>query len=75
MSAFDPKRTLVLRIFVRQNGRYLGRMTMPHRANGPVVISLICLAGLFVGGRPATAEVTRIEVTSKQLYGTFRAGE
>ena len=48
---------------------------MPHRANGPVVMFLICLLGLFVGGRPATAEVTRIEVTSKQPYGTFRAGE
>jgi len=48
---------------------------MPHRANGPVVIFLICLASLFVGGRPATAEVTRMEVTSKQPYGTFRAGE
>ena len=48
---------------------------MPHRANGPVVMFLICLLGLFVGGRPATAEVTRIDVTSKQPYGTFHAGE
>ena len=48
---------------------------MPHRANGPVVMFLICLLGLFVAGRPATAEVTRIEVTSKQPYGTFRTVE
>jgi Alpha/beta hydrolase domain len=50
-------------------------MTMSYRANGPVVMFLICLLGLFVWGRPASAEVTRIEMTSKQPYGTFRAGE
>jgi hypothetical protein len=50
-------------------------MTMPHNANGPVVMFLICLLGLFAAGRPATAEVTRIEFTSKQPYGTFRAGD
>ena len=48
---------------------------MPHRPNGPIVMFLVCLLGLLVGGRPAAAEVTRIEVTSKQSYGTFRAGE
>jgi hypothetical protein len=48
---------------------------MQHRANEPVVMFLICLLGLFAAGRPATAEVTRIEITSKQPYGTFRAGE
>ncbi len=48
---------------------------MPHRANDPVVMFLICLLGLFAAGRPATAEVIRIEFTSKQPYGTFRAGE
>ena len=46
---------------------------MPHRANGPVVMFLICLFGLLAA--PANAEVTRIDFTSKQPYGTFRAGE
>jgi hypothetical protein len=46
---------------------------MPHRAHDPVVMFLVCLLGLFAAGRPATAEVTRIEFTSKQPYGTFRA--
>jgi hypothetical protein len=36
---------------------------------------LICLLTLFVASRPATAEVTRLEFTSKQRYGTFRASE
>jgi hypothetical protein len=48
---------------------------MPHRANGPFVMFVICLLGLFIGDRPATAEVTRIEFASKQPYGTFGAGE
>jgi hypothetical protein len=48
---------------------------MPHRASGLVVMFLICLLGLFVAARPASAEVTRIEFTSKQPYGTFRAGD
>jgi hypothetical protein len=43
---------------------------MPHRANGPVVMFLICLFGLLAA--PANAEVTRIDFTSKQPYGTFR---
>jgi hypothetical protein len=38
---------------------------MPHRPNSPVVMFLIC----------ASAEVTRIEYTSKQPYGTFRVGD
>jgi hypothetical protein len=36
---------------------------------------LICLLGLSAAARPASAEVTRIEFTSKQPYGTFRAGD
>ena len=48
---------------------------MPHRAHGSVAMFLICLLGLFAAARSATAEVTRIEFTSKQPYGTFRAGE
>lgn len=48
---------------------------MPHRANGSVVMFLIWLVGLFAAAQPARAEVTRIEFTSKQPYGTFRAGD
>ena len=48
---------------------------MPHRVHVPAVTFLIGLLGLFAAGRTATAEVTRIEFTSKQPYGTFRAGE
>jgi len=45
---------------------------MLHRANGPVVMVLFCL---LAAAQPASAEVTRIEFTSKQSYGTFRAGD
>ena len=38
------------------------------------VLMLLCLVALFAACEPATAEVTRIEFTSKQPYGTFRAG-
>jgi hypothetical protein len=48
---------------------------MPHRANGPIVMLLLCTLGLFAAARPASAEVTRIDFTSKQPYGTFRAGD
>jgi hypothetical protein len=44
---------------------------MPHRLNGPVVMLLFCV---LATARPASAEVTRMEFTSKQSYGTFRAG-
>jgi hypothetical protein len=44
---------------------------VPHRPNGAVVMFLFCL---LAAARPASAEVTRMEFTSKQLYGTFRAG-
>ena len=44
---------------------------MLHRANGPVVIFLLCLVGLLASAR---AEVTRIEWASKQPFGTFRTG-
>jgi hypothetical protein len=39
--------------------------------NGPVAMLLFCLLAI---AQPASAEVTRIEFTSKQPYGTFRAG-
>ena len=48
---------------------------MPHRSNGPMVMFLFCLLSLIATARSAIAEVTRIEFTSKQPYGTFRAGE
>ena len=48
---------------------------MPHRPNGPIAMFLICLLFLLATARPASAEVTRIEFTSKQPYGTFRVGD
>lgn len=48
---------------------------MSQRTNGSVVMLLLCLLTLFAASYPANAEVTRIEFTSKQAYGTFRAGE
>ena len=39
--------------------------------NGPVAMLVFCLLAI---AQPASAEVTRIEFTSKQPYGTFRAG-
>ena len=43
---------------------------MPYRA-----ILIISLLGLLTAARPANAEVTRIEFTTKQPYGTFSAGD
>jgi hypothetical protein len=48
---------------------------MPIRSNGLFVMFLCCVLCLIGTARSATAEVTRIEFTSKQPYGTFRAGE
>jgi hypothetical protein len=48
---------------------------MPHRRSGPILMFLFCLLGLITTVRSAFAEVTRIEFTSKQPYGTFRAGD
>jgi hypothetical protein len=48
---------------------------MPHRPNGPAAMFLLCLLALVATARPASAEVTQIEYTSKQPYGTFRAGD
>jgi len=45
---------------------------MLHRANGSVAILLLGLIGLATA--PVHAQVTRVEWTSKQPYGTFRAG-
>jgi hypothetical protein len=48
---------------------------MPHRPSGPILMFLFCLLSLIATARSAIAEVTRIEFTSKQPYGTFRAGD
>ena len=48
---------------------------MPHRSNGPITMFVLCLLGLIATARSASAEVTRIEFTSKQVYGTFRVGD
>src|SRR6516164_7582283 len=48
---------------------------MPHRANGSIVMFVLCLFGLIATAQSASAEVTRTEFTSKQPYGTFRVGD
>jgi hypothetical protein len=48
---------------------------MPHRPNRPVLMFLFCLLSLIATARSSIAEVTRIDFTSKQPYGTFRAGD
>src|SRR6476646_2450410 len=47
---------------------------MPYRPNRLIVASF-SLLGLMAMGRSASADVTRIEFTSKQPYGTFRTGD
>ncbi len=46
---------------------------MPRRSNG--LMAMVCLLGLMAMARPASADVTRIEFTSKQPFGTFRGGD
>ncbi len=48
---------------------------MPRRPSAPIVIFLFCALSLIATARTAIAEVTRIEFTSKQPYGTFRTGD
>jgi len=48
---------------------------MPNRRNERIVMFLFCLFSLMSTARSASAEVTRIEFTSKQPYGTFRTGD
>src|ERR1700759_5472659 len=50
-----------------------GRISMPRRSNGLIVTSFACLLGLVA--RPASADVTRLEFTSKQAFGNFRVGD
>src|ERR1700749_1309991 len=48
---------------------------MPRRMNGCFVTSLVCLLSLIAMALPASADVTRLEFTSKQPFGTFRSGD
>jgi Alpha/beta hydrolase domain len=48
---------------------------MPHGPNRPIVLFLFCLFSLIATAQTAIAEVTRIEFTSKERYGGFRAGD
>jgi Alpha/beta hydrolase domain len=54
---------------------HAGRIPMPYRPHGPMVVFLFCLFSLIATARSAIAEVTRIEFTSKQPFGTFRAND
>lgn len=47
---------------------------MPTIRSREIAAAVICLFGLVATNRPAIAEVTRLEFTSKQPYGTFRTG-
>ena len=51
----------------------------PHRTRAPVALSLFyslfCSLGLIALTRPAIAEVTRIDFTSKQVFGKFAPGD
>ncbi|MCP3386137.1 alpha/beta hydrolase domain-containing protein [Bradyrhizobium sp. CCGUVB4N] len=61
---------------VLETSRYpLWRIPMPHGRSVRIVMFLFGLSGLISTAQPASAEVTRIEFTSKQPYGTFRAGD
>ena len=46
---------------------------MPQQPTRPILT--LCLLGLMVTTGSAVAEVRRIEFTSKEPYGTFRAGD
>ncbi len=48
---------------------------MTRRSSEAIVAILSCLLGLIAIVRPAAAEVTRLEFTSKAPYGTFRSGD
>lgn len=48
---------------------------MPRRPSALIVLFLLCVVALVAGAQRVNAEVTRIEFTSKQAYGTFRAGD
>src|ERR1700749_4178296 len=48
---------------------------MPRRMNGCFVTSLVCTLCLIATAVSASADVTRLEFTSRQPYGTFRSGD
>src|SRR6201994_1202906 len=48
---------------------------MPRRPNGLIVTLLVCAFSLLAMARPASSDVTRLEFTSKQPFGTFRTGD
>src|ERR1700761_9508108 len=48
---------------------------MPRRPNGLTITSFACLLDLMALAGPVSAEVTRLEFTSKQPFGTFRTGD
>src|SRR5262249_43957080 len=48
---------------------------MPHRPSALIVLVLLCVVASVAGARRVNAEVTRIEFTSKQEYGTFHPGD
>src|SRR5262249_22182902 len=58
-----------------RRGQTPGRILMPHRPNGALMMFVFCLLGLIATARSASAEVTRTEFTSKQPYGTFHVGD
>src|SRR5579863_768936 len=53
----------------------IGEFSMPRGSIRPVLTFVLCLLGLMAVTASAIAEVTRIEFTSKQPYGTFRVGD
>lgn len=46
---------------------------MPYRSIGPIVMAL--LLPMIAATRSAVAEIRQVEITSKEPYGTFRAGD
>ncbi|HTK12596.1 MAG TPA: alpha/beta hydrolase domain-containing protein [Xanthobacteraceae bacterium] len=63
------------RVTPERHGRRPREDSMLHRKSGHIATFLFCLFSLIATARSASAEVTRIEFTSKQPYGTFRAGD
>src|SRR6201996_1724918 len=48
---------------------------MPRRPNGLIVTILACAFSLLAMARPASADVTRLEFTTRQPFGTFQTGD
>src|SRR5262249_13427149 len=58
-----------------RRGRHPGRIPMPHRPNGPIIMFVFCLLVLIPAAQSASAEDTPPEFKSNQPYGTFRVGD